>query len=95
MIKTMFFYTTKAYQSVKMHIRPLAVACCSFLSAKLQKWILSDLRNVYNTQTPSNDKNDYYFKMMMLSLFLLPVASSSKAHVEVCFLLLLFCKTVD
>ena len=79
-----------------MHIRPL-LSCCVLLllSAKLQKWILSDLRNVYNTQTPSNDKNDYYFKMMMLSLFLLPVASSSKAHVEVCFLLLLFCKTVD
>ena len=72
MIKS-FFFTTKANQSVKMHIRPLAVvACCSFLSAKLQKWILSDLRNVYNTQTPSNDKNDYYLKMMMmLSLLLL------------------------
>ena len=52
------FFSTK---SVKMHIRPLPF----FESAKLQKWILSDLRNVYNTQTPSNDKNDYYFKVMI------------------------------
>ena len=31
------FFTTKAYQSVKMHIRPLAVACCSFSECEAAK----------------------------------------------------------